>query len=198
MAKRGKKVRGEPPAAQRKDKGNLAARLQLVPRLKRWSIAAGLGVLSSIIFAPVEFGWAAWLCLAPILLYGIKDTKPRGLFGLGYFWGLGHYLFCLSWLKEVFLPAPLGVAIICAFYPALWLQFCGWVYWNLLRPPERDLEEQCSDQPSPAPTMSLPKELLAMFLMAAAWIALEWVRSWLFTGFPWNQLGNGAGRCRSV
>ena len=26
-------------------------------------------------------------------------------------------------------------------------------------------------------------------LLAAAWLAVEWLRAWLFTGFPWNLIG---------
>lgn len=198
MANRGKKVRGGPPSALHDARGNLADRVKFVPRLKRWGIAAGLGVISSAIFAPLGFSWFAWFCLTPILVYAIKDTKPRGLFGMGYCWGLGHYIFCLAWLKEVFLPAPVGAAIVCAFYPATWLYLCGWMYWNLLWLPERDLEEQCSDEKPSAPNLSLPRELLAAFAMAAIWVALEWIRSWVFTGFPWNQLGIALWRWRPV
>src|SRR5207244_1511243 len=33
------------------------------------------------------------------------------------------------------------------------------------------------------------RNLLIAFLAATAWVAHEWIRGWLFTGFGWNGLG---------
>src|SRR6266704_5832780 len=46
----------------------------------------------------------------------------------------------------------------------------------------------------PAPVPKTPwlrstSNLRLAFLLACAWVAHEWVRGWLFTGFGWNGLG---------
>ncbi len=167
--------------------GNLADKVSLKARLIRWAAALGLGILSSVIFAPIEWTSGAWLLIAPLLIFGLR--YKRGHLLMGYLWGLGHYVFTLVWLKEIFFLAPFGVALVCAAYPAIWLLVCSHLYRNLRFSVDHDLEPQADERPRADAPLSLPRRFVFLVLAASAWVALEWVRSWLFTGFPWNLLG---------
>jgi apolipoprotein N-acyltransferase len=40
-----------------------------------------------------------------------------------------------------------------------------------------------------APWLKSTTNLTLAFLLASVWVAMEWLRSWIFSGFPWNNLG---------
>ena len=43
--------------------------------------------------------------------------------------------------------------------------------------------------PAGSPWLSSGHNLFLALSLAAAWVALEWIRGWMFTGFGWNGLG---------
>ena len=133
------------------------------------------GALAVTAFAP--YGWypVAILSLAVLFNQWLLDTPRQALlhgalFGLGYF-GVG-----VSWVfvsVYVYGQVPVAAAIlvtllfvaVLSLYPAL----LGYFLKRM----------------TVASTGLLP--LLAF---AAGWIATEWLRGWLFTGFPWLSIGS--------
>lgn len=131
------------------------------------------GVLSALVFAP--FGWylLAPVIVLPLLWSCLKDS-PRRAAANGFFYGAGLFLAGTYWLYisiHVFGQTPLVLAIVLmlalvllmavyyALAAALIAFICAGNAWRLL------------------------------LVAPAVWVLVEWLRGWLFTGFPWLTLG---------
>lgn len=167
--------------------GNLAGEIGWGGRLRRLGLAAGAGALLAAAYAPCAWWGLAWVALAPLLALGVE--RARGQFALGYSFGLGYFLLSFGWLREVFLLAPLGVALICALFPACWLGGAAIFFRVLVRPASAELRPRWGAGPPPAARLGPAAQVLLSLLLAAWWVALEWMRSWFLSGFPWNLLG---------
>ena len=148
----------------------------------RLILALSSGLLLSAAFPPLEWNGLAWMAFVPLLLAPIPATGPRRA-ALGYLFGLAHYLTNLFWLNTIGFGAGILLAGICALFPMLWyLTYTALV--ASLRPHRA--------QAAPMPhlwQLPQPRQCLLVFLPPAVWVTLEWTRSWIFTGFSWNQLG---------
>lgn len=145
-------------------------------RHREW-IAAAAGAATMFGFAPYAQSYLAHL--GPALLFLLWDyASPReaarsgfwfgaALFGAGTWWiytAVHDFGQAPAWLA-VFLLVAL-VAIKGAYYALL-----GYIVVRI------------------APDPSASRSLL---LIPAAWVLMEWLRGWLFTGFPWLELGYAA------
>ena len=152
---------------------------QFIPAIKPWAAALSVGLLWTLAFANFNQAWAAWL-VPGLLLVVSNAVRPRRVFALGYVAGMAHYLTSLSWVLNIPYPPGaiagwLALSLYCALYPAFWT----WLCWRLF-PGEAgqgiaSLDWRCRTR--------------WLVLCALGWVALEWVRSWMVTGFPWNFLG---------
>ncbi len=137
-------------------------------------VAAIAGAATSFAFAP--YGLFFLGLLGPAVLFLLWDyAAPRdaartgfwfgaALFGAGTWWiytAVHDFGDAPAWLA-IFLLAAL-LAIKGAYYA-----LCGYVLMRIA--------------PDPSPARSL-------LLIPAGWTLMEWLRGWLFTGFPWLQLG---------
>lgn len=135
-----------------------------------YSVASG--VLLTCAFDNIGAGFAAWFAIG-LLLLGLRDAGPKHAFYLGLLAGFVHYSTLLYWLvptMRVYGPLPLGLAVgallLLAFYLALYVSVFSVFLSAAVRRP--------------------------IFLVAAApvfWVALEYAKTVLFTGFPWGLLG---------
>jgi len=139
-------------------------------------IAALLGILLTFAFAPYQLFPLA--ILAPAGLLGLwlqVGSSPKKAFLLGYCFGLGLFGAGVYWVFtsiHVFggVSAPfavfitIGMITFLSLYPA----FVGYLL-----------------------TRYFPYDQTSKILYAfpAIWVISEWVRGWLFTGFPWLFLG---------
>jgi apolipoprotein N-acyltransferase len=125
-------------------------------------------------FAPF-YAWPVPIAMLAILFHLIATSGTPLRAGLSAFaFGLGYFLAGVSWIYVSLhfygaMPAPLAaiatflVCTYCALFPAA----TGWIAlrWG-------------GDRKGPQ-----------LALAAAAWVLLEWLRSWLFSGFPWLTIG---------
>lgn len=129
------------------------------------------GALSSLAFAPTFF-LPLILGLGVLSYHVWISNSPKKSALLGFSFGLGHFVISLHWVsfavllyaKELWWMLPFsifGLPCIVAIFIAL---SCFVVYFFK--------ESKYYD-----------------LYFAISWIFFEWLRSWIFTGFPWNQVG---------
>jgi apolipoprotein N-acyltransferase len=169
------------PAADALPTGNLRHLAGWGPTLASTACALLSGALLTCAFPPLEWDWAAWLALVPILLGPVPETPGRrGLTGLLF--GLAHFITNLFWLNEIGFAAGVLLALYCAVYPALWYLAVTELSMALGAVHPGRLGRSADLRPWWRQT--------ALILGGALlWVGLEWVRGGLFTGFPWNELG---------
>jgi apolipoprotein N-acyltransferase len=130
------------------------------------------GLLLVAAFPKIDQGWMAWFALVPLLL-ALRKAGPRAGFLLGLTAGLAYHLGVTYWTAYTMrvyghLPAAQSVLVLLllAFVLALFTALFAMTLCLVCRRPWH-----------------------LVLLSPAAWVALEWVRSWIFTGFPWALLG---------
>jgi apolipoprotein N-acyltransferase len=160
----------------------LASWLSKAHRIWPWLAAISTGLLGAACFPPFNQSWLCWIALTPLIAavwFSGQNSKRRSLrnLALGYVAGVVFFTATFSWLgllgvlyENFWLR---GLSFLLSIYLGLYLAFWCW-FVGLIRP--RDF------------LMSW-RNLLTALLAAVAWVAHEWVRGWLFTGFGWNGLG---------
>jgi apolipoprotein N-acyltransferase len=136
------------------------------------SLLAGAAAVAG--FAP--FGLWPLPVLSLAVLFGLLSRTPsrRAGFVIGFVWGLGFFIAGVSW---VFVSlsvyggmaawlAALATFLFCALL-ALFPAAAGALQARWRIPPTQRL----------------------LLMMPLAWGVTEWVRGWLFTGFPWLAMG---------
>lgn len=123
----------------------------------------GTGFLHFSLFPPLSFSEAGWFFLLPILLVDWSGYRLRSIFAWGWLAGMIGWVPSLFWLRHVTLAGTILLSGILAAFFALWL--CAW---------GREIRGS--------------RGWLIPLGAAGLWVVLEWVRTWLFWGFPWNPL----------
>ena len=170
-------------------------------KLWPWLAAVLTGVLTTLCFAPFEQTWLCWLALTPLLAAvwfsgeGMKRRWLRDLL-LGYVAGVVFFWGVFSWLHTVTVPGLILVGLYMGVYFAIWSWLAGLVRPRISLPaPEARRNVWPAVQPNElpgetrSPWLSSLHNLWLAFILAAGWTGLEWVRSWMFSGWGWNGLG---------
>ncbi|MFC0201092.1 apolipoprotein N-acyltransferase [Paracoccus rhizosphaerae] len=142
------------------------------PPLRRLLSDAGLGAIAALGLAP--FGlWAITPVAFSILLWRMMAARPGAVFWHALAAGFGWFALALSWIVEPFLVEPEIYGWMAPF-ALLLMALGGALFWAL---------------PSWAAAgfSSGRSRLLAV---AAALILSDWLRGWIFTGFPWALIGH--------
>lgn len=147
--------------------------LHCVDRLKTYpkTIVLFSGMISGSIFAPIFF--IPGLIMFSMLLWYIKyaNTFKQALI-FGFIFGFGQFLISMYWivigvsvyLEEFWWALPFalfGLPCILAIFIAISCSI-AWFF-------------RCYNA--------------YQLIFCATWIFFEWLRSWLFTGLPWNLVG---------
>jgi apolipoprotein N-acyltransferase len=145
---------------------------ELTSDRKNIVLAALSGLLLTGSFPKIGIDWLAWFALVP-LLYALRDLSPKAGFRIGFIAGLAHYLSLLYWLVPVmrtygYLPWYLAVSILFLFATVLALFMAGF---------------------AGALTGLKRKPAWCLTAVPLLWVSLEYVRSFIFSGFPWELVG---------
>ena len=153
-----------------------------------WLLALLSGAMIGACFPPLDhpsLHWLPWVALSPLcwaLWMLPRPVVPRAwarqAFFLGWVTGSLSFLISLFWITTVTIPGWILLSLVVGLYPGCWALFAALV----LRP----LGES---QDTPTAWLRSFRNLLVALLAAAAWVALEWLRGTLFSGFGWNTLG---------
>jgi apolipoprotein N-acyltransferase len=138
----------------------------------QWVGAIAGGLLLTAAFPPMGLAGCAWVALVP-LLWAVRNVGPKKAFAMGFLAGLVHYLTLVHWLTVTMvsyghLPVALSYLLLAllAVYLGLYIAlFCGVGVWLAAR------------------------SVWLVPGLAALWVVLEYLRTILFTGFPWALLG---------
>ena len=139
----------------------------------RWS-ALGCGLIAATGFPPLALWPLALFGLAGLAWLVWRSSGWRQAALIGWLFGFSHLTLANNWIATAFtfqanMPAALGwaaVPLLCVYlavYPAI----------------ATGLAKALS-----------PRASLAAFapMLGAGWILGEWLRSWVFTGYPWPPL----------
>lgn len=121
-------------------------------------------------FAPFSYYPLAFLCVA-VLFFCWHDLSPRACFITGLAFGYGLYGFGVSWVYVSLstyggMPFWMGSIAVLGFAGilALFVASTGWLAARFF-PDQR------------------------LWALPFLWTILEWMQSWVLTGFPWLDLG---------
>jgi apolipoprotein N-acyltransferase len=133
------------------------------------------GAILMLSFAPVGWYLLQPLILLP-LLHAFLISSPRTAAAYGFCFGAGLFLAGTYWLYisiHVFGQAPLLLAIFLMLalvvIMGLYYAAAGW------------LTARLSDG----------KAMRLLLVAPSVWVAIEWIRGWFLSGFPWMSLGYG-------
>ncbi len=144
----------------------------------RMALAATAGAGAVLAFAPFGY-WSLQIASLAILFYQmLRATTIKSSALIGWAYGFGWTAAGVHWLFIAMhrfggMPAPLAVlavallALFLGSYAALAMGLAAWLRQRW--------------------TLALPSMLL--LVLPAAWALSEWLRGWLFTGFPWVVSG---------
>jgi len=143
---------------------------------RRWVLAFFLGIIGAGAMAPVHAVFLLIPSMIGLIWLTYDSSCLREAFNAGWFFGLGHFALGLYWVANAFFVqsdrfgwmAPFAVfalAGLLAFFPAMSVVA------------SRVLGRRSSG-------------VGRVLVFSAMWVFFEWVRSWIFTGFPWNLIGS--------
>ncbi len=157
-------------------------------------LAAGslaTALLLAFLFPRFEWASLCWLALTP-LIYVLRGSKLRGeinvdkppgeepeqfartgwrdAFSWGWLSGFIYFTVSLSWIGHVSTGGMLLLAAYLGLGLGLWALVVA-MLWHRNQ------------------ILSSVSNLHFAFTAAAAWVVIEWLKSHLLTGFPWNNLG---------
>lgn len=145
------------------------------PGLPGHLVALAAGLLTPLALAPLN-AWPLGLLSVLLLALGLRQPAPGGAALRGWCYGLGAFLAGTSWVYvsiHDYGSAPPALAglltLLFCMGLALFFALFGWLWARWLRRPQAGVADALA--------------------FAALWLAIDALRGWLLTGFPWLYLG---------
>ena len=134
-----------------------------------------LGAVAACGFAPLDLWPLTLACLAIWMALVHAAPTFRTALSRGWLFGLGHFTVNNNWFQHAFdfqdaMPPVLGyfAAVALALYLAVFPMAAAGIAWRW---------------------RGRAPDIAYVLFFAAAWIATEYLRAVLFTGYAWNPLG---------
>jgi apolipoprotein N-acyltransferase len=131
------------------------------------------GLLLTGSFPKIGMAWLSWFALVPLLV-SLRSLSFRNGFWLGFIAGLVHYLTLLYWVAytmETYGNLPLYLSVVILFLLSGYLAlYIGLFAAGVIRMGSRPF--------------------ICFWLIPVLWVSLEYIRSFIFSGFPWGFLGH--------
>ena len=155
---------------------------------RRWLMggagAALAGVLMTAAMPPFHLFPALWIAIPAFLTLLDRCRGRHETFWVGWCFGFGHFTTGFFWIANAFYVdadmfgvfAVPAVAALCAGFSV----YIGGVALALRLVPSPNEDPMPDDR-----TRSLVRRALWFAVM---WTAVEWLRGWFLSGFPWNPL----------
>ncbi len=137
---------------------------------RRWLPSFGLGAVASLGQAPLGFWWATLAALAGLVWLLDRSVDRRRAFLTGLSAGTGYFALALNWIVEPFLIDIAATGWMAPF-AVVFLSVGLGLFWAA----------------SAVLARAFPRPALGFVV---AFVALEWLRGVIFTGFPWAMLGH--------
>ena len=137
------------------------------PRTHPIWLALGSALVLWTSFPPADWGWLAWAALVPLFLLVRSDRSARSLYAAAWLGGLAFWLLSIQWVRLTDPTAWLAWVVMAAFLSLWWPSFLLLARLGVRR-------------------LGLP----LMAVAPVTWVALEFVRAYILTGFPWYYLAH--------
>lgn len=145
--------------------------------MNKFLFALLAGAILPLAFAPFGFFPLAVVSLSAFFFLCL-DTSANRAFKTGIAYSLGYFGVGVSWLQISihqfglpFLPFSISMTILFILVIAMLPALTAYSSVRFFKPSSTD------------------NRLKLLIILPTLWIIFEWVRSWVFTGFPWLTVG---------
>lgn len=146
--------------------------------VNNYAVALTAGAFCNLAFAPFYFFAAAIFSIATLYFLLEKPSNKKEIFYLGFFYGFGYFLAGVYWISISLLVDAQSFAWLIPFALTLIPAALG-LYFGLFALSYKLLIKK----------FNFSKTHQKTLIFVILWLVFEVLRSFLFTGFPWNLIG---------